>query len=152
MLWLIIFMLAAIIVLLLIMLFGKKDNSAAELCERGFSSARRDIEDNFSRSRLEQQQSFTLQQEMVKSSFTDFMKFLQEFRDAVRQADENSAEKLTAALQSYGDRTDKKTGELIRTLEEKIRLFEETTANQLNGNRQLLDEKLRKKTAPNSMR
>ena len=143
MLWLIIFMLAAIIVLLLIMLFGKKDNSAAELCERGFSSARRDIEDNFSRSRLEQQQSFTLQQEMVKSSFTDFMKFLQEFRDAVRQADENSAEKLTAALQSYGDRTDKKTGELIRTLEEKIRLFEETTANQLNGNRQLLDEKLK---------
>ena len=150
MLWLIIVMLAAILVLLSIILFGRKDNNSAELCERGFTAIRRDIEDNFSRSRMEQQQSFSMQQEMVKSSFTDFMKFLHEFRDAVRQADENSAEKLTSALQSYGDRTDKKTSELIKTLEEKIRLFEESTASQLNSNRQLLDEKLKSISEENS--
>ena len=123
MVWLIISLLAVIVILLLILLLRKSENGAAELCERGLSSARRDIEESFSRNRLEQQQSSSLQQEMMKSSFAEFMKFLQEFRDAVRQADENSAEKLTGALQSYGDRTDKKTGELIRTLEEKIRLF-----------------------------
>ncbi|MBE6377534.1 MAG: DNA recombination protein RmuC [Lentisphaerae bacterium] len=143
MVWLIISLLAVIVILLLILLLRKSENGAAELCERGLSSARRDIEESFSRNRLEQQQSSSLQQEMMKSSFAEFMKFLQEFRDAVRQADENSAEKLTGALQSYGDRTDKKTGELIRTLEEKIRLFEETTAAQLNSSRQLLDEKLK---------
>ena len=141
--WLIIALLLAILVLLTILLLRKSGDRTAQVCENGFQNNRRELEENFSRSRLELQQNFAFQQETVKSSFADFMKFLQEFRDAVRQADEKSAEKLTAALQSYGDRTDKKTGELIKTLEEKIRLFEESTINQLARNRELLDEKLK---------
>ena len=142
-LWLIIAMLAAILVLLVILLLRKNESSIADVCENGFQAGRRELEENFSRNRLELQQNFNFQQEMVKSSFAEFMKFLQEFRETVRQADEKSAEKLSGALQNYGDRTDKKTGELIKTLEEKFRIFAETTAGQFNSNRQLLDEKLK---------
>ena len=142
-LWLIIAMLAAILVLLVILLLRKNESNIAGICENGFQAGRRELEENFSRNRLELQQNFNFQQEMVKSSFAEFMKFLQEFRETVRQADEKSAEKLSGALQNYGDRTDKKTGELIKTLEEKFRIFAETTAGQFNSNRQLLDEKLK---------
>ena len=54
MVWLIISLLAVIVILLLILLLRKSENGAAELCERGLSSARRDIEESFSRNRLEQ--------------------------------------------------------------------------------------------------
>lgn len=142
-LWVIVAMLAAILVLLVILLLRKNESSIAGACENGFQTCRREIEENFSRNRLELQQNFNFQQEMVKSSFAEFMKFLQEFRETVRSAGENSAEKLSSALQNYGDRTDKKTGELIKTLEEKFRIFSETAAGQFNSNRQLLDEKLK---------
>ena len=42
----------------------------ARNCQTGFQEERRELNDNFSRSRLETAQSFT-----------DFMKFLQDFRD-----------------------------------------------------------------------
>ena len=135
--------------LLLAALFLRLKNSRgadaviAENCEKGFQENRRELGENFSRSRLEQQQNFNFQQEMMKSSFADFMKFLQEFRDAVREADEKTAGKLTASMQEYADRNEKKSSELIRTLEEKIRLFEESTGTQLARNRELVDERLK---------
>ena len=132
-----------IIIMLAVIIYRLYSGKKVENLEQNFQYIRHDIDDNFSRSRLELQQNFSIQQETVKSSFTDFMKFLQEFRDAVRQADEQSGNKLTGALQNYGDRTDKKTSELIRTLEEKIRLFEENTASQLARNRELVDERLK---------
>ena len=141
--WLIIILLVIVLALLLVLLFQRKNDGSAEVCEKGFAASRNDLNDNFSRSRMELQQHFSIQQNTVKDSFSDFMKFLQEFRDTVRQADEQSAEKLAEALQNYGDRSDKKSSELIRTLEEKIRLFEESTAFQLKNNRELLDEKLK---------
>ncbi len=141
--WLILILLAIILVLLVILLFQRRSDRSAEACEKGFAANRSDLNDNFSRSRMELQQHFSLQQSTVKDSFADFMKFLQEFRDAVRQADEQSAGKLAEALQNYGDRSEKKSSELIRTLEEKIRLFEESTALQLKNNRELLDGRLK---------
>lgn len=144
MLWLIIiFLLAVILVMLVILLRRNGDERSIEVCEHGFAAGRSELNENFSRSRMELQQHFNMQQEMVKSSFADFMRFLQEFRDAVQQADVQSAEKLAGALQNYGDRTDKRSLELTRTLDEKIRLFEENTGNQLARNRELLDEKLK---------
>ncbi|MBR7131279.1 MAG: DNA recombination protein RmuC [Lentisphaeria bacterium] len=140
--YLIIF-LALVIFLLAVILFRLTAGKTAGKQEEGLQNLRNDVNDNFSRSRMELQQSFNLQQETVKSSFTDFMKFLQEFRDTVHQADEKSSAKLVEAMQNYGDRTDKKSSELIRTLEEKIRLFEENTANQLARNRELVDERLK---------
>lgn len=139
----IIVLLIICVVLLLVLLLRGGNSQVAQNCEKGFTDNRRELNENFSRSRLELQQNFSNQQEMVKSSFTDFMKFLQEFRDAVRQADENSAAKLTGALQEHTDRNEKKTAELIRTLDEKIRFFEENTIAQLSRNRELLDEKLK---------
>ena len=140
--YLIIF-LALVIFLLAVILFRLTAGKTAGKQEESLQNLRNDVNDNFSRSRMELQQSFNLQQETVKSSFTDFMKFLQEFRDTVHQADEKSSAKLVEAMQNYGDRTDKKSSELIRTLEEKIRLFEENTANQLARNRELVDERLK---------
>lgn len=140
--WVILALLIIILVLLSLLLLRRSDRSA-EVCESGFAANRSELNENFSRNRMELQQNFNFQQEMVKSSFSDFMKFLQEFRDAVRQADETSAEKLAAALREYTDRNDKKSAELTRTLEEKIRIFEESTAGQLVRNRELLDEKLK---------
>ena len=142
MLWVVTVLLIIILILLVFLLLRKNDGSA-EVCEKGFAASRSDLNENFSRSRMELQQHFTLQQSTVKDSFADFMKFLQEFRDAVRQADEQSAGKLADALQSYGDRSEKKSSELIRTLEEKIRLFEEATAAQLRNNREMMDERLK---------
>lgn len=141
--WLIIILLVIILVLLGLLFFRRSSDRSAEVCENGFAANRSELQENFSRSRVELQQNFSFQQEMVKSSFTDFMKFLQEFRDAVRQADEASSEKLAAALRDHTERNDKKSADLIRTLEEKIRLFEESTASQLKSSRELLDEKLK---------
>ena len=104
----------------------------ARNCQTGFQEERRELNDNFSRSRLETAQSFT-----------DFMKFLQDFRDAVRQADENTAGKLAETLLNYADRGEKKTAELTKMLDEKIRLFQEETSGQLARNRELIDEQLR---------
>ena len=141
--WLIILLLLIVLALLAVLLNQRKSDNSAEVCEKGFAASRSDLNDNFSRSRMELQQHFNMQQEMVKSSFAEFMKFLQEFRDAVRMADLQSAEKLAGALQNYGDRTEKKSAELIRTVEEKIRIFEESTSGQLARNRELMDERLK---------
>ena len=141
-------MLWAVIILLVLCLLALgalllRREHLAETCENGFRSGRQELGENFSRSRMEIVQGFNLQQEMVKSSFADFMKFLQDFRDAVRHADENSAAKLSEAMQNYGDRNEKKTAELIRMLDEKIRLFEESTAAQLSRSREMVDERLK---------
>ncbi|MCI5778743.1 MAG: DNA recombination protein RmuC [Lentisphaeria bacterium] len=114
-----------------------------ERCEYGFEAIRREINENFSRSRLETVRSFNAQQEVIKSAFTDFMKFLQEFREAVRRADEEAGTKLGATLLAYADRGEKKSSELIRTLDEKIRVFQETTTTQLARSRELVDERLK---------
>ena len=107
-------------------------NRIAQNCKDGFQEERRELNDNFSRSRLETAQSFN-----------DFMKFLQDFRDAVRQADENTAGKLSESLLNYADRGEKKTAELTRMLDEKIRLFQEETSGQLARNRELINEQLK---------
>lgn len=107
-------------------------NRIAQNCKDGFQEERRELNDNFSRSRLETAQSFN-----------DFMKFLQDFRDAVRQTDENTAGKLSESLLNYADRGEKKTAELTRMLDEKIRLFQEETSGQLARNRELINEQLR---------
>ena len=114
-----------------------------ERCEYGFEAIRREINENFSRSRLETVQSFNAQQGVIQSAFTDFMKFLQEFREAVRRADEEAGTKLAATLLAYADRGEKKSSELIRTLDEKIRVFQETTTTQLARSRELVDERLK---------
>ena len=125
--------------LLAVVLLKKNSNSTAEAvdklaenCKAGFQEERRELNDNFSRSRLETAQSFN-----------GFMKFLQDFRDAVRQTDENTAAKLSEALLNYADRGEKKTAELTRTLDEKIRLFQDETSGQLARNRELIDEQLK---------
>ncbi len=141
--WLIIILLLIVLSLLVVLLNQRRSDGSAEVCEKGFAASRSDLNENFSRSRMELQQHFNMQQEMVKSSFAEFMRFLQEFRDAVRMADSQSADKLAGALQNYGDRTEKKSAELIKTLDEKIRIFEESTAIQLKNNREMIDERLK---------
>ena len=140
----------ALQLLLLALLLLRRSNSVkpeldrlAERSEYGFEAGRRELNENFSRSRMETERSFQNQQEAIKSAFGDFMKFLQEFRDAVGRADAEAQEKLAANLLNYADRGEKKSSELIRTLDEKVRLFQEATATQLARGRELMDEKLK---------
>lgn len=144
----------AVSALLILWLLSKKERTGqtpvraeldriAENCEYGFQSSRRELNENFSRFRMENVQNANAQQEVVKNSFTDFMKFLQDFRDAVQKTDEDTAAKLAAALLSYADRNDKKSDTLAKTLDEKIRLFQESTAVQLTRNREIVDERLK---------
>ncbi len=150
-LWAAALMLLAVLMLLISL---KKENSArnpvrseldriAENCENGFQSSRRELNENFSRFRLENVQNSHAQQEVVKNSFTDFMKFLQEFRDAVQKTDEQTSAKLAATLLTYADRGDRKSDELAKTLDEKIRLFQESTTTQLTRSREIVDERLK---------
>ncbi|MBR2345336.1 MAG: DNA recombination protein RmuC [Lentisphaeria bacterium] len=145
-------LLTALAVLAILLL--RKDNSGAvqlreELdriagnCENGFQNSRRELNENFANSRIESAGYFNAQQEMTKSSFAEFMKFLQDFRDAVRQADEKTADKLAETLLNYADRNEKKSTELAKTLDEKIRLFQEATAAELIRNRSVVDERLK---------
>ncbi len=153
-LWAVALMLLAVLVLLAFLLAaGKKQHNEEQLqneisriadnCEYGFQSGRRELNENFSRFRMENIQSSNAQQEVVKNSFTDFMKFLQEFRDAVQKTDEQTAAKLAATLLTYADRNDKKSDDLAKTLDEKIRIFQESTATQLSRNREIVDERLK---------
>ena len=122
---------------------GSELERITERCEYGFEAGRRELNENFSRSREETARSFTAQQETIKSSFADFMKFLQDFRDAVGRSDAEASAKLAETLLAYADRGEKKSAELIHTLDEKIRVFEETTTSQLARSRELVDERLK---------
>ena len=118
-------------------------NRISGSCKDGFQESRRELQDNFTNSRMETAGYFNAQQEMSKSSFAEFMKFLQDFRDNVRQTDEKTAATLAETLLAYADRNEKKSAELIKTLDEKIRLFQESTANQLSSSRNMVDERLK---------
>ena len=137
--WLIVILLILILALLAVLLLRRNSDGSAEVCEKGFAASRSDLNENFSRSRLELQQYFNMQQEMVKSSFAEFMKFLQEFRDAVRQADAQSAEKLAGALQNYGDRTEKMHPEEREAAMERLGLNEPIHVQYVKWLRRTLD-------------
>ncbi|MBE6389649.1 MAG: DNA recombination protein RmuC [Lentisphaerae bacterium] len=141
--WILLGLLVLCLILLLVLIFRKNGEREAQTLENSLAAGRSELNDNFSRSRMELQHNFNMQQESMKNSFSEFMRFLQEFREAVRRADEESTAKLSEALLNYGDRSDKRSAELTKTLDEKIRLFEESTGTQLTRNRELLDEKLK---------
>ena len=148
-LWAILILLAVnCLILLVFLLFSRSggrraEERAADALQEHFRTIRQELNENFSGSRLESVRNFQLQQETFRGSFADFMKFLQEFRDAVSRADEAAGEKLSRSMLDYGDRNEKKTAELIRTLDEKMRAFEENTANQLSRSREVIDTHLR---------
>ena len=73
-----------------------------EAVDGQFRRNREELQSAFSSSREESSRNFALQSEQVRNAFTDFMKFLQEFRDAVRQAEKDSARQLNEGLQNYG--------------------------------------------------
>ena len=111
----------------------------ADKCEAGFAASRRETDENFARNRLETMQSFNMQQEVMKNSFNDFMKFLQEFRDAVHKADEKSAASVGAALHEFADRAEKKNTAFF----ELHNKFQESVLQQLSKNRDTMDERLK---------
>ena len=85
-----------------------------------FQLSRKELNDTLQAQRLEISQQIAAQSEQLRKSFADFMQFLMEFRDAARKNEEQSSAALTQALQQHGDRNDRKFGELVHALDEKI--------------------------------
>lgn len=144
----------AILIILLVKKNHRQDDSSLNTFKSGFEENRRDLNDNFSRARVETQQNFNMQQQALKSAFAEFMKFLQDFRDTVRQADEQQSTKIAAALQSYSDRNEQKITAFQEAMKEENRnsrkeqldfqnRFQENVTAQLKSNRELVDEKLK---------
>ncbi len=144
----------AILILLLVKKNHRQDDRTLDTFKSGFEENRRELNDNFSRARLETQQNFNMQQEALKSAFAEFMKFLQDFRDAVRQADEQQSSRIAAALQSYSDRNEQKITAFQEAVKEENRnsrkeqlefqnRFQENVTSQLKSNRDIIDEKLK---------
>ncbi|MBQ4336375.1 MAG: DNA recombination protein RmuC [Lentisphaeria bacterium] len=107
-----------------------------EAVDGQFRRNREELQSAFSSSREESSRNFALQSEQVRNAFTDFMKFLQEFRDAVRQAEKDSARQLNEGLQNYGDRSDEKLSRLASSLEENITRLRESLQEENRNNRQ----------------
>ena len=85
-----------------------------------FQLSRKELNDTLQAQRLEISQHISAQSEQLRKSFADFMQFLMEFRDAARKNGEQASAALTLALQQHGDRNDRKFGELVHALDEKI--------------------------------
>lgn len=85
-----------------------------------FQLSRKELNDTLQAQRLEISQQIAAQSEQLRKSFADFMQFLMDFRDTARKNEEQSSAALTQALQQHGDRNDRKFGELVHALDEKI--------------------------------
>lgn len=85
-----------------------------------FQLSRKELNDTLQAQRLEISQHISAQSEQLRKSFADFMQFLMDFRDTARKNEEQSSAALTQALQQHGDRNDRKFGELVHALDEKI--------------------------------
>ena len=100
-----------------------------------FSKNRDELNKNFSTARVETMQYFANQQELMKNSFGDFIKFLQEFQQSLQNVNEKTGKQLTETLQTYGDRNDLKIKELIQTLDEKIQQFKQAVLEENRNSR-----------------
>ena len=100
---------------------------------------REELNKNFSAARMETMQLFLNQQELTKTSFGEFIKFLQEFQIQLQAVNEKTGKQLTEALQAYADRNEEKIKQLSQMLDEKIRQFHTTI---LEENRNARKEQL----------
>ncbi|MBO5689183.1 MAG: hypothetical protein J6S73_04575, partial [Lentisphaeria bacterium] len=115
---------------------GEDMQKIADVVDGQFRRNRQELQYAFSSNREESSRNFALQSEQVRNAFADFMKFLQEFRDAVRQAEKDSAKQLNDGLQNYGDRSDEKLSRLASSLEENITRLRESLQEENRNNRQ----------------
>ena len=115
---------------------GEDMQKIADVVDGQFRRNREELQSAFSANREESSRNFALQSEQVRNAFADFMKFLQEFRDAVRQAEKDSAKQLNDGLQNYGDRSDEKLSRLASSLEENITRLRESLQEENRNNRQ----------------
>lgn len=115
---------------------GEDMQKITEAVDGQFRRNREELQSAFSANREESSRNFALQSEQVRNAFADFMKFLQEFRDAVRQAEKDSAKQLNDGLQNYGDRSDEKLSRLASSLEENITRLRESLQEENRNNRQ----------------
>ena len=145
---------SAVLIILMFKNRKQQDDQLQDICKKFFEESRREMDDNFSRNRVEAMQLSNLQQETLKSAFADFMKFLQEFRDTVRQTDEVQSARIAAALQSYSDRNEQKITAFQEAVKEENRnsrkeqlefqnRFQENMSSQMKSSRELVDERLK---------
>ena len=115
--------------------FARADGGAAAL-EDAFRRNREELQNAFSAGRGETAQHFAAQSGQIRGAFGDFMKFLLEFRDAVRQAQTESSTRLQDGLREFGDRNDAKLSQLAATLEENISRLKNAMQEENRNSRQ----------------
>ena len=101
-----------------------------------FARNRDELNKNFAYARQETSQNFINQQEQIKNSFSEFIRFLQEFQSSFQTFNAKISKQLTEALQTYGDRNDQKIKELIEMLDGKILQFKSAVLEENRNSRQ----------------
>jgi DNA recombination protein RmuC len=101
-----------------------------------FARNREELNKNFASFRQENMQYFNGQQELIKNSFGDFIRSLQEFQQYLQKINEDTGRQLTGTLQNFGDRSDLKIKQLIETLEGQILQFKNAVLEENRNSRQ----------------
>lgn len=159
---------AAVLVCVIALFFVRRGTAAAA------EQQRRDIQSAFSDLRGELAQNAGLQSSLIQQSFTDYMKFLMEFRDAVSRAQTESAARLSGDLRAQGERSDVRFAELLKSLNATVNewknaataessrfrheqmefqtRFQQSLGEQMERNRQAVDLRLKEIQTENAAR
>lgn len=111
----------AVLILVVFLLLRKHgDSGAAKHIDDAFAVSRRENAENQQMQRQELNSLFASQTELNRNFFSDFTRFLQDMRESTTRNDIAAAEKTAKNLQDFADRNDRRFGELVQSLEEKI--------------------------------
>ena len=114
-------------------LFFVRRTSAAD------EQLRHDLQNVFPELRGELARNAGIQTSLIQNSFTDYMKFLMEFRDAAARAEAESAARLSNDLRVQGERNDTRFAELVKSLNETITALKNASTEE---NRQFRHEQM----------
>lgn len=127
-------------IFILFRIFLKSAEHSGTFDEQGlkdeFVRNRDELNKNFACSRQEILQYFNAQQELIKNSFSEFIRLLQELQSNLRNANEKTDKQLTEALQKHADRNDQKIKELIEMLDGRILQFKSAVLEENRNSRQ----------------
>ena len=104
---------------------------------------RKELNDNFAQFRSESSHNFAAQSDVLRSAFSDFMKFLLEFRDALNKSEEQTTLKLSESLNENSERSERRFSELVKTLFEFQTNLRENLTKEFERNRATLEQSLK---------
>ena len=104
--------------------------------EQSLAQNRDEQNKNFSAARMENMQYFTNQQEMTKSSFSDFIIFLQGLQKEIQDSAANTNLKLQENLQKNSDRNESNNKDFTQSIDNKFIILKNTLLEENRNSRQ----------------